>query len=258
MSGADAKLVVDDLPPFVVGVEHEYKWLLDGRPADATSLPAGSSVDDLLALSGPPAGYDRTARFTVTQSSIYFDEDSWPLAEEDLSLAVVLNHGPLRHIAWLVLKETLVWSGGRRDTLETAAPVDPRRVEEATEDDDLLPVRRLARALGRRPRVRPYACATQLRRKVHFTNRHGTVLALSLDETRTCRPEAALGLLHEHRWLEIESNQSDQASLRDLAAWGAALTQALDLPPHLSTKPAGAAASLGWHGGTCEAGTSAS
>jgi hypothetical protein len=239
---ANERLFQKELPTFVVGVEHEYKWELSPLLAE----PMPRTTDDVLAEAGCPAGYQASPAVTILQSSIYFDDGKWSLARSNTSLAVIINHGPARAISWLMLKRTLSWVEGRRDTLEVAYRTAPQSVPNVLNTWDCLPLCLLQEWLGKRPKLAPYAVARQLRSQVLLTSERGSQLGISLDHIDLFGPEPSDASIGRNRWLEIETNQTDTGSLRTLTDWSNRLCDYLELIPGDTTKPVVAARLMGW------------
>ncbi|MFI7048564.1 hypothetical protein [Streptosporangium sandarakinum] len=225
---------INRLPAYTVGVEHEYKWLLDQTPGN---------VPEALGSMGLSAGYPVRTANDVTHSSVYFDDPGWSLARAGLSLTLRVYHGTMRAFGALVAKHTLEWRDGRRDAAELAVRVDPRRAEESLQDWELLPLRHLARYFHQRLPLSPYATAVQVRKQARL----GTALALSLDRTSISRP-ADPKPLDERTWLEIECNEPGRGTLRELGDLAGKITAAVGRAPHELTKPEMAARLMGWDG----------
>lgn len=220
-----------DTPLITSGVEHEYKWLL--APGDLPEFGGGPRA--VLDRLGPPAPYliDRTAGSTV--SSVLLDTAGGDLRAAGMSLAVILHHGPLSATRWLLLKSTLLWIEGRRDTLEIGERVPPGPVSALLEAGRAQPLLWLRRTFGRQLELRPYGALTQRRHQALVTGGPGGPLGISLDDATTRDLDGTAR--HTARWLEIEANQADAAGLRALAGWAAAITAGLGRTPHERTKP---------------------
>jgi hypothetical protein len=239
---ADYDSYVAELPMTTLGVEHEYKWLLSDSAADIE--PRG-----FLDRLGLPAGYTAVGRADITQSSIYFDDPEWGLAADGLSLAAILNHGWLKDLAWLLLKQTVLWEVGRRDTVEYGARIAPRRLAATLGNRRLLPLRELGRLGHGHRALDAYAVATQLRRKLDVLSPHDVLISLSFDGTTLKHPSPEQRELATLRWVEVECNQPDRRALHSLREVARAITGELATEPYDLTKPACAARCLGWRPG---------
>ena len=220
-----------DLPRIVTGVEHEYKWLI--TDVDLPGFADGTAA--VLATLGHPAGFAAAVSDSSIQSSIYLDTVDWTLTKDSTSLAVIINYGRRRAIRWLMLKDTLLWAEGRRDSLEIGALVHEFPVSHVLEAWTEQPLAWLTRKFGGPLELKPYGATTQQRRQALISSQDGCSLGLSLDETIT-RDESGVERATD-RWLEVETSQSDFRSLSRLAAWARMITDRLGVEPHGQSKP---------------------
>ncbi|MEU4118475.1 hypothetical protein AB0F71_28770 [Kitasatospora sp. NPDC028055] len=209
---------VTRVPPAVrrsVGTEYEFKWRLD--PAEARSAPLDLLTDGLfdrhLTSCSPPV--------TVTQSTMYADDADFGLTRAGHSLGCVVNSGRASSVAWLRLKQTVLWDG-RRDCLEVSEKVDPARVGALLNDPAVLPVGHLRRYGMARGRLAPVGVLTQVRHKRTGAFREIPAwLAYSVDLVEFRSPQDGVAPLGRYACLEVEVNDSTPdvlALLDELAA----------------------------------------
>ncbi|WP_189077173.1 hypothetical protein [Mangrovihabitans endophyticus] len=218
------------IPRVVSGVEHEYKWLV----THPTVPGFDSGPHGIVRRVGMPADFCLAPQVTTVQSAVYLDTADALLAAEGISLAVVVNYGPNRHIRWLVMKETLLWAQGRRDALEIADRIDGVALSEALTTWSAQPLIRLGRRFGGPLSLHAFGAATQRRTQARAVSEFGT-LGMSVDET-TIR-DTHNRAVSVDRWLEVETNQSELRCLRGLTEWADLISAALGSSPFEESKP---------------------
>ncbi|MEU6918653.1 hypothetical protein [Streptomyces olindensis] len=233
-----------------VNVEYEHKWRIDHVAADWNPEEPENGdglvrkvLDSVESNLGATAG----ELHTFTQSAIYFDTPSWDLAENDISLAALVNYGALSGTGWLVLKETVRWHGDRREALEVAESVPTRELTRRMSRGDLAPLRRIERRLPvAAESLRPYAKAVQRRRKALLRLDGGAVLATTLDSSKLSGADQAAESGAAHWWFEAEVNSGDLRVLDVLEATAAAVRSVFAVEADHTTKPQEAARLAGW------------
>jgi hypothetical protein len=247
-SRADAPVTVDEvaaavagLPTTRVGTETEYKWLIGTESVFGNTDAVG--LAQLCEVVPRPADATADTPFTHTQSSVYFDT-GWRLAEQGLTLKVIVNHGVFSKVCWICAKHTVSWVDGCRDSLEISERVAPEDIRRVITERSALPMRYVERHCHPGVELTPYATATQVRHKLPYHTADGALLQLSFDVVTNRLLDG--GPTRTDRWVEIETSHSDLKARRALIGWSGAVTGFLGIEPHQVSKPAQAARDAGW------------
>ncbi|WP_143230690.1 hypothetical protein [Actinosynnema sp. ALI-1.44] len=220
----------DKRPTRTVGVEYEYKWCVD--TIDAAKDPHGF----LSATVFDRHLGDVSDVVTVVQSTMYLDDERLALADAGHSLGCVVNTGALSSIAWIRLKQTILWTG-RRDCLEIAERVPPEDIGRLVDAREVLPIdyaRRTGMVSGR---LAPVGVATQTRykRTAVFTDSPAG-MAYSVDVVEFRSPDDPATPLSRYSCLEIETNGSEHHALRQLDRLADDITDWLGTSQETATK----------------------
>lgn len=222
MTTVNASAVTEPRTPAVrrvISTEFEHKWQLDVGQASPPGLLAAEVFErHLHALTDP---------LTVSQSTMYVDDAEFSLARAGHALGCIVNTGRASDIAWLRLKQTVLWDG-RRDCLEIAERVDPGRIGQVINDPAVLPVGHVRRyGMAQGPLV-PAGVLTQIRHK-RTGSLHGlpSWVTFSIDEVEFRAPRGGIAPLRRYACLEVEVDDSDPDVLAGLDTLAADLDELL-------------------------------
>jgi len=209
------------MPFRAVGTEYEHKWRLDHADTAPQALLTAAVFDEYLhSLSDP---------VTVSQSTMYVDDAEFRLARAGHSLGCLVNTGRASSVAWLRLKQTVLWDR-RRDCLEVSERVDPRQFGRLINDPSVLPVGHVRRHGMAKGRLSPAGVLTQVRHKRTGAFRAIPAwLGFSVDLVEFRSPQDGTRSLGRYACLELEVNEStpdvlalldELAAEVDARAWG--------------------------------------
>ena len=233
------------------GIEYEYKWCIDDL-AGAADPARPDMLDDwfLAALDNGSDAVNAAHRdpFTFAQSALHFDTPRWELTEAGLSLTAAVNYGARAGTGGLMVKETVRWSGARREALEVSELVPTRELSRRIRDVSCVPIDRLRRRLPAFTLpVSPFAKVVQRRRKAVVELPSGAELGISLDSSHLTTVDDT-HTTNTRWWLEIEVNSGDRTTLGSLDAFMLEVRKVLARDPERRTKPQVFATVAGWRG----------
>lgn len=171
------------------------------------------------------------------QITRYYDTPSASLAASGALLKFVRTYGGNDDSGWLMLKETIDWTGHIRHALEVAVAMHEPEVDSyVATGSTILPIRRARALLNNSALVmRPRLFVKQQRYKcwIYLTDGHG--FELSVDRVLYTDPTRADAALAEQRYVEFEAD-GDQACLTELQRIAEHYIRRFGLRPSLGSK----------------------